>query len=108
VNRIYYLILDVPDGLVAATLQQVAGWVYLPKGEVLETNLAGTHSVGLRRPLGVCASSSMEWRHILSWRAVISPVAAGNTVVVKPSEFAPVSAGIMLAEVAEEAGFPAG
>ena len=29
-------------------------------------------------------------------------------MVVKPSEFAPVSAGIMLAEVAEEAGFPAG
>ncbi len=35
-------------------------------------------------------------------------MAAGNTVVVKPSEFAPVSAGIMLAEVAEEAGFRAG
>jgi len=95
--------------LVAATLQQVAGWVYLPKGEVLETNLAGTHSIGLRRPLGVCASFT-PWNgaNILSWRAVISPVAAGNTVVVKPSEFAPVSAGIMLAEVAEEAGFPAG
>ena len=30
--------------LVAATLQQVAGWVFLPKGEVLETNLPGTHS----------------------------------------------------------------
>jgi acyl-CoA reductase-like NAD-dependent aldehyde dehydrogenase len=27
--------------LVAATLQQVAGWVYLPKGEVLETNAPG-------------------------------------------------------------------
>jgi acyl-CoA reductase-like NAD-dependent aldehyde dehydrogenase len=95
--------------LVAATLQQVAGWVYLPKGEVLETNLAGTHSIGLRRPLGVCASFT-PWNgaNILSWRAVISPVAAGNTVVVKPSEFAPVSAGIMLAEIAEEAGFPAG
>src|SRR6266481_656779 len=95
--------------LVAATLQQVAGWVYLPKGEILETNLAGTHSVGVRRPLGVCASFT-PWNgaNILSWRAVISPVAAGNTVVVKPSEFAPVSAGIMLAEVAEEAGFPAG
>src|SRR5881394_293889 len=35
--------------LVAATLQQVAGWAYLPKGEILETNLAGTHSVGVRR-----------------------------------------------------------
>jgi len=95
--------------LVAATLQQVAGWVFLPKGEVLETSLPGTHSVGVRRPLGVVASFT-PWNgaNILSWRAVISPVAAGNTVVVKPSEFAPVSAGVMLAEVAEEAGFPAG
>ena len=95
--------------LVAATLQQVAGWVYLPKGEVLETNAPGTHSIGVRRPLGVVASFT-PWNgaNVLSWRAVISPVAAGNTVVVKPSEFAPVSAGIMLAEVAEEAGFPAG
>jgi len=95
--------------LVAATLQQVAGWVFLPKGEVLETNLPGTHSIGMRRPLGVVASFT-PWNgaNVLSWRAVISPVAAGNTVVVKPSEFAPVSAGIMVAEVAEEAGFPAG
>jgi hypothetical protein len=34
--------------LVAATLQQVAGWVFLPKGEVLESNLPGTHSVGIQ------------------------------------------------------------
>src|SRR5580698_4489897 len=95
--------------LVAATLEQVAGWVYLPKGEVLETNAPGSHSIGVRRPLGVVASFT-PWNgaNVLSWRAVISPVAAGNTVVVKPSEFAPVSAGIMLAEVAEEAGFPKG
>src|ERR1700675_3559313 len=95
--------------LVAATLQQVAGWVYLPKGEVLETNQPGSHSIGMRRPLGVVASFT-PWNgaNVLSWRAVISPVAAGDTVVVKPSEFAPVSAGVMLAEVAEEAGFPAG
>jgi acyl-CoA reductase-like NAD-dependent aldehyde dehydrogenase len=95
--------------LVAATLQQVAGWVFLPKGEVLETSLPGTHSIGVRRPLGVVASFT-PWNgaNVLSWRAVISPVAAGNTVVVKPSEFAPVSAGVMVAEVAEEAGFPAG
>ena len=95
--------------LVAATLQEVAGWVYLPKGEVLETNQSSTHSISLRRPLGVCASFT-PWNgaNILSWRAVVSPVAAGNTVVVKPSEFAPVSAGTMVAEVAEEAGFPAG
>src|SRR6266481_7966774 len=95
--------------LVAATLQQVAGWVFLPKGEVLETSLPRTHSIGVWRPLGVVACFT-PWNgaNILSWRAVISPVAAGNTVVVKPSEFAPVSAGLILAQVAEEAGFPPG
>src|SRR5882762_9561841 len=95
--------------LVFATLQEAAGWVFRPKGEVLQTNQPGLHSIGLRRPLGVVASFT-PWNgaNVLSWRAVISPVAAGNTVVVKPSEFAPVSAGLMLAEVAEEAGYPKG
>jgi len=95
--------------LVAATLQQVAGWVYLPKGEVLETNTSGSHSIGVRRPMGVVASFT-PWNgaNVLSWRAIISPLAAGNTVVVKPSELAPVSAGVVLAQVAEEAGFPDG
>ena len=95
--------------LVAATIEQAAGWMYLPKGEVLESNLRGTHSIGVRRPLGVVASFT-PWNgaNVLSWRAVISPVAAGNTVVVKPSELAPISAGVILAQIAEEAGFPAG
>jgi acyl-CoA reductase-like NAD-dependent aldehyde dehydrogenase len=95
--------------LVAATIEQAAGWMYLPKGEVLASNLADTHSIGVRRPLGVVASFT-PWNgaNILSWRAVISPVAAGNTVVVKPSELSPISAGLILAQVAEEAGFPAG
>src|ERR1700744_2145604 len=93
--------------LVAATIEQAAGWMYLPKGEVLASNIPGSHSIGVRRALGVVASFT-PWNgaNVLSWRAVISPVAAGNTVVVKPSEFAPVSAGGMLAEGAEEGGCP--
>src|SRR5246500_3910163 len=95
--------------LVAATIEQAAGWMYLPKGEVLESNAPGTHSIGVRRPLGVVASFT-PWNgaNILSWRAVLSPVAAGNTVVVKPSELAPISAGLILAQIVEEAGFPKG
>src|ERR1700680_1941704 len=95
--------------LVAATLQQAAGWVFLPRGEVLQTNQPGLHSIGVRRPLGVVASFT-PWNgaNVLSWRAVISPVAAGNTVVVKPSELAPISAGLILAQIAEEADFPPG
>jgi acyl-CoA reductase-like NAD-dependent aldehyde dehydrogenase len=95
--------------LVAATIEQAAGWMYLPKGEVLETNVAGVHSIGVRRPLGVVATFT-PWNGaaILSWRAVISPLAAGNTVVVKPSELSPISAGLILAQIVEEAGFPKG
>ena len=94
---------------VAATLEQAASWVFLPKGEVLQSNVPNTHSIGVRRPLGVVASFT-PWNgaNILSWRAVLNPLAAGNTVVVKPSEFAPISAGLMVAEIAEEAGFPPG
>lgn len=96
------------DGVIQ-TLKQAAGWVYQPKGEVLQSDVPGTHSVAVRRPLGVVASFT-PWNgaNILSWRAVLSPLAAGNTVVVKPSELAPVSAGLMVAEIAEEAGFPPG
>jgi acyl-CoA reductase-like NAD-dependent aldehyde dehydrogenase len=41
--------------LVAATIEQAAGWMYLPKGEVLETNIPRAHSISVRRPLGVVA-----------------------------------------------------
>jgi acyl-CoA reductase-like NAD-dependent aldehyde dehydrogenase len=108
-NRIHYFIFDVSDGLGCGHASAGRRVGLSAQGRSTGNQFGRTHSIGLRRPLGVCASFT-PWNgaNILSWRAVISPVAAGNTVVVKPSEFAPVSAGIMLAEVAEEAGFPAG
>jgi len=95
--------------LLAGILEMGAGWAYEIKGEVLQSNVPGSFSIGVRRPLGVVASFT-PWNgaSILSWRTVISPIVAGNTVVVKPSEFAPVSAGLMIAEIAHEAGFPPG
>jgi acyl-CoA reductase-like NAD-dependent aldehyde dehydrogenase len=39
---------------------------------------------------------------------VVNPLAFGNTVVLKPSEESPVSAGLLIPEIMEEAGFPAG
>jgi len=95
--------------LLAGTLEMGAGWAYEIKGEVLQSNVPGSFSIGIRRPLGVVASFT-PWNgaSILSWRTVISPIIAGNTVVIKPSEFAPISAGLMIAEIAHEAGFPPG
>jgi len=95
--------------LVIQSLEAAASWVYYPLGETYPSNVSGRFSFSIRRPLGVVASFT-PWNgaNILSWRAVLAPIAAGNTVVVKPSELAPVSAGLIVAKIAEEAGFPAG
>jgi acyl-CoA reductase-like NAD-dependent aldehyde dehydrogenase len=95
--------------LVLAALERAAGWLYEPKGEVLASNAPGTHSIALRRPLGVVACFT-PWNgaSCLSWMAALSPLAAGNTIVIKPSELAPIAAGLILAQIVEEAGFPPG
>ena len=63
----------------------------------------------MREPLGVVAAFA-PWNApiILSARAVAAPLAAGNTVVLKPSEDAPIAAGLFIADVLREAGLPAG
>ncbi|MEU3985567.1 aldehyde dehydrogenase family protein [Streptomyces sp. NPDC026672] len=100
---------DFQQDLVKAMLRQAANWVYLPAGELLRTDAPGTYSTAVRRPLGVVASFT-PWNgaNVLAWRTVLAPLAAGNTVVVKPSEEAPISAGLIVAQVAEAAGFPPG
>ena len=38
----------------------------------------------------------------------MNPLVAGCTAVVKPSEYSPISGGLLIAEIVEEAGFPPG
>src|SRR5690606_31936590 len=62
----------------------------------------------LRQPLGVVATIS-PWNlplYLFTWK-IAPALAAGNTVVAKPSEVTPVTA-TMLGELAAEAGLPAG
>jgi vanillin dehydrogenase len=93
----------------ARLLRQAASWGYLPVGEVIRSDTPGTFAMALRKPLGVVAGIT-PWNgaHVLAWRTVVNPVAFGNTVVLKPSEEAPVTAGLLVAEIMAEAGFPAG
>ena len=90
-------------------LRQASNWGYLPVGEIIRSDSPGTFAMALRKPLGVVAGIT-PWNgaHVLAWRTVVNPVAFGNTVVLKPSEEAPVSAGLLLPEIMAEAGFPAG
>src|SRR5690606_4560061 len=62
----------------------------------------------LRAPLGVVATIS-PWNlplYLFTWK-IAPALAAGNTVVAKPSEITPVTAA-MLATLSAEAGLPAG
>lgn len=60
------------------------------------------------RPYGVCALLT-PWNHpvLILVKKLAAALAAGNTVVIKPSELAPVSP-LILADWAREAGIPAG
>ncbi|SDJ57599.1 Acyl-CoA reductase [Lentzea albidocapillata subsp. violacea] len=95
--------------LAANVLREAAAAVTQPVGEVLTTEVPGQLSLAVREPLGVIAAFA-PWNApvILSTRAVAAPIAAGNTVVLKPSEDAPIAAGLLIADVLREAGLPAG
>lgn len=76
---------------------------------------SATHDMGatgfnytLRQPLGVVACIS-PWNlplYLFSWK-IAPALAAGNTVVAKPSEVTPMTA-YLLGEICQDAGLPAG
>ena len=95
--------------LAADMLREAAAAATAPVGQVLATNSDGVLSTQQRVPKGVVAAIS-PWNApvILGVRAVALPLAVGNTVVLKPSEDAPVACGLLIADVLHEAGLPPG
>ncbi|GAB2933335.1 aldehyde dehydrogenase family protein [Streptomyces heilongjiangensis] len=95
--------------LAANILREAAAAITAPRGEVLTSQKEGALSLAVREPLGVVAAFA-PWNApvILGVRAVAAPLAAGNTVVVKPSEDAPIACGLLVADVFREAGLPDG
>lgn len=95
-------------GYVAEVFRAAAGLCYSPVGEVLPSE-HGKHSSAVRVPLGVVGVIA-PWNMpgILASRGFAFPLAAGNTIVLKPSEETPYAGGLHFAEVLEEAGAPAG
>jgi vanillin dehydrogenase len=77
-------------------------------GEVLPSAY-GKLSTAIRFPMGVISViSPWNFPGILTARGFAFPLAAGNTIVLKPSEDTPYIGGLFFAEVLEEAGVPAG
>ncbi|WP_083502205.1 aldehyde dehydrogenase family protein [Sphaerimonospora mesophila] len=90
-------------------LRQAAQLGYRPIGELLPSDVAGGRAAAIRRPVGVVGAIA-PWNAslTLAGRAVIGPLALGNTVVLKPSEESPYTGGALWAEILQEAGLPPG
>ena len=93
----------------AGLLRQAAGYPYRSGGEIVPSDTPGVFAMAIRKPLGVVAGIS-PWNGALALglRTVVCPLACGNTVVLKPSEDAPICAGLVIGEILHEAGFPPG
>lgn len=95
--------------LAANILREAASSVTSPRGEVLSSSSTGEWGFALRQPAGVVAAFS-PWNAplILGTRAFAVALAVGNTAVLKPSEDAPLAAGLFLADIMRDAGLPDG
>ncbi len=94
--------------LAAGMLREAAGQATQVGGEVIPSDIPGNLAMGLRVPAGVVVGMA-PWNApvILGVRAVATPLACGNTVVLKGSEMCPATHGLII-EALQEAGLPDG
>ncbi len=77
-------------------------------GDIIPPHMAGLRLLVTKQPVGVVAAiTPWNFPNAMITRKVAPALAAGCTVVLKPSEETPLSA-LALAELASRAGFPAG
>jgi aldehyde dehydrogenase (NAD+) len=78
-------------------------------GRILPLEEVGKESRAYRQPLGVIGViSPWNFPMYLSHRSIGPALALGNAVVVKPAEDTPVTGGLLIAKIYEEAGLPPG
>ncbi len=93
---------------IAGVFQYFAGLADKNGGEVIASPLPDSESRVVREPVGVCGQIT-PWNYPLlqaAWK-IAPALAAGNTIVVKPSEITPLTT-VKVFELMEEAGFPKG
>lgn len=94
--------------LAADMLVEAAALTTQIKGEIVPSNRPGTMAMAIRQAAGVVLAMA-PWNApvILGVRSIATPLACGNTVVMKTSELCPRTHALIIEAVAE-AGFPDG
>jgi aldehyde dehydrogenase (NAD+) len=78
-------------------------------GPIVPSDVPGKESFVYRQPVGVVGMiSPWNFPFHLSTRSVAPALALGNAVVIKPASDTPVTGGLLLAKIFEEAGIPPG
>lgn len=94
--------------LAAGMLREAAALTTQVAGEVIPSDLPGSLALAVRQPAGVVLGIA-PWNApvILGVRAIATPLACGNTVILKGSENCPRTHGLII-EALQDAGFPPG
>ena len=96
-------------GLVRAVMHEAASLPHRVSGRIMPSDIPGKESRVYRQPVGVVAViSPWNFPMQLSNRSVAPAMAVGNSVVLKPAGDTPVTGGLLLARIFEEAGLPPG
>lgn len=95
--------------LVRSVMWEASSMPHHVEGTLLESDVPGKETRVYRRPVGVVAVIS-PWNFPLqlSNRSVAPALAVGNAVVLKPASDTPVTGGLLLARIFQEAGLPDG
>ncbi|KAB0265575.1 aldehyde dehydrogenase family protein [Microvirga brassicacearum] len=94
---------------VHAVMLEASSLPYLVEGRILPADVHGKESRVYRKPVGVVGViSPWNWPMQLTNRSLAPALAVGNAVVVKPASDTPVTGGLLLARIFEEAGLPPG
>lgn len=79
------------------------------EGRIIQGDYPDKENRIYRRPVGVVGViSPWNWPLHLSMRSIAPAIALGNTVVVKPAGETPITGGLLIARLFEEAGLPPG
>ncbi|WP_347862301.1 betaine-aldehyde dehydrogenase [Salimicrobium sp. PL1-032A] len=93
---------------IAGVFRYFAGLADKDGGEVIESPIPDSQSKVVREPVGVCGQIT-PWNYPLlqaAWK-IAPALAAGNTIIIKPSEITPLTT-VKVTELMEETGFPEG
>ena len=94
--------------LAADMLLEAAALTTQISGQIIPSNIPGSVAMAVRQPAGVVLGIA-PWNApvILAVRAIATPLACGNTVVLKGSELCPATHGLVI-EALQDVGLPAG